>query len=56
MLTALMLKPYLVNLAFSPHCQALIVTELTSCLIFIRSLHTKILMVNLIDVSRSVIC
>jgi hypothetical protein len=56
MLTALMLKPYHVNLAFSPHLLSPIVSELTPCLILIRSLHTKILMVNLMDVSRSVVC
>jgi hypothetical protein len=51
MLTALNIKSYLVNLAFSPHLPSPHHKWAHPCLILIKSLQMKIMMMNLMDAS-----
>jgi hypothetical protein len=51
MLTALKLNLTLLTLHFHPTCWACTISELTPCLILIRRLQMKIMMVNSLDAS-----
>jgi hypothetical protein len=51
MITTLTFSLTLLTLYFYPTCWAPTISEITPCLIFIRSLHMKILMVNSMDAS-----